>query len=93
MIDPKVLNFQVEPDEPPPKPQGPSKASIDLLVLALKTISQRVLLAFVSLFTLITVGSVFWVWMSIPDPNPNQLVSLGMYALFVLIINWIATRR
>lgn len=83
--------------EPTPEPSRADRAvqsaAVATLLLALKTLSQKALLAFVQLFTLITVGSCFWLWMSIPEPSTNQLISLGMYAGFVFAINWITLRR
>lgn len=76
--------------EPAPEPASPK--SLGLLLLALKTLSQRMIVALAALFSLLTVGSVFWVWMSIPSPNPFQLISMFMYAMFVLAINWIVRR-
>lgn len=64
-----------------------------VIFLALKALSQRALIALESLFTLITVGSAFWLWMSIPEPNVHQLVGLGMYAAFVLAANVIVRPR
>lgn len=85
--------FRLEDEPRPAPPQPPPNAAINVLLLALKTLSQRALVAFTKLFTLLTVGAAFWLWMSIPEPNTNQLVSLGMYAVFTLIVNWIALRR
>jgi len=31
--------------------------------------------------------------MSVPDPNPHQLIGMGMFAVFTLIVNWIVLRR
>jgi len=64
-----------------------------LFALALKSLSQRALVALASLFTLLTVGSMFWLWLSTPDPDMNQLLSLGMYGLFVLAVNVVVLRR
>ena len=63
-----------------------------LLRLALTTIGQRAIAAIADLFTLATVGSAFWLWLSIHEPNAYQLVSEAMYACFVLAANGIVRR-
>lgn len=68
------------------------KAGVNMLLLGLKTLSQRALVAASALFTLLTVGSVFWLFMVIQDPNTMQLTEMGMYALFVLAANVIVKR-
>lgn len=87
-----------EVTEPTPEIKAPGsdhaqKAAISVLMLALATLAKKTLVAFTKLFTLLTIGSAFWLWMSIPEPNTHQLVSLGMYATFTLVINWIVLRR
>lgn len=88
--------FEVVQDTPdngaeaPPSPS--SGVATTALILALKALSQRALIAIDNLFTLATVGSAFWLWMSIHDPNVYQLVGLGMYGGFVLIANWIVRK-
>ena len=77
----------------PERPDPVQSAAVATLLLALKTLSQKALLAFLQLFTLLTVGSAFWLWMSIPQPDVHQLISLGMYAGFVFVINLIVLRR
>lgn len=88
--------FQLVPDdepEAPPKQSALHSAAIATLLLSLKVLSQRTLLAIDNLFTLITVGLAFWLWTSIPEPNPYQLVSQGVFAVFVLAANVIVRRK
>ena len=80
-----------QPDEPE-KPSRKEDTGTAMLLLGLKTLSQRSLAAIADMFTLVTVGSAFWLWYSIHEPNPYQLVSLAMYGLFVLAANWIVRR-
>lgn len=68
-------------------------AAVRMLTLALASLSQRALIAIADLFTLLTVGSAFWLWSSIPAPNVLQIVALSIYALFVLAANWIVRRK
>src|SRR5262245_33304229 len=85
----KPMAFEVVPDDPPPAP----KRDTALLLLGLKTISQRAVAAIADLFTLVTVGSAFWLFLAIKEaPTTFQLVLAAMYALFVLAANWIVRR-
>lgn len=80
------------PHRPVPPPKTASRLDVGLLTLALQTLSKRALIAVESCFTLLTVGSAFWLWSTIPDPNTNQIVSLTLYAGFVLAANVIVRR-
>jgi hypothetical protein len=72
---------------------APPKRDTGLLLLALKTLSQRALAAIADLFTLATVGLAFWLFFAIKDaPNVLQLCLAAMCALFMLAINWIVRR-
>ena len=68
-------------------------AALATLLLALKTLGQKTIIAISKCFTLFTSIMVFWLWMSVPDPNPHQLIGMGMFAVFTLIVNWIVLRR
>ena len=80
-----------EPETPQPTPQEHAVAT-KMLVMALAALGQRFIVALASMFTLLTIGSCFFLWMMIPDPNNKQLIALGMYALLVLAINVIVRR-
>jgi hypothetical protein len=86
--------FKLEPvpetDEPETKPVG--DAGMAMLMMGLKALSQRALIALSACFTLITVGSCFWLYMSRTTLDPQQLVLCGMYAIFVLAANVIVRR-
>lgn len=83
--------FEIVKDDEPARPDH--SAAIQAIMLGLKALSQRALIAIDNLFTLLTVGSGFWLWLSIPDPNVYQLVGMAMYALFVLAANVIVRRK
>ena len=68
------------------------QAGISMLVLGLRALSQRALTAIADLFMLTTVGSAFWLWLSTPSPTTYQIVSLTIYAVFVLAANVIVRR-
>ena len=84
---------ETETEARTPPPPADNGAAIRLVMLALASLSQRAVIALADLFTLLTVGSAFWLWNSIPEPNDRQIAALAIYALFVLAINWIVRRK
>lgn len=79
--------------EAPVAQADPNKIAIAMILLATKTLSQRALTAATDLFSLLTIASAFFLWWSIPAPNDRQIISLTIYALLVLAINWIVRRK
>ena len=79
--------FEVIEDEPK------RDAGATLLLLGLKSLSQRAVAAIADLFTLVTVGLCFWLFYLIKDnPNVYQLVLAAMAVALVLAANWIVRR-
>lgn len=85
--------FEVVVDNDAPKQPDPNGVAVRLIQMALVALSQRAVVALADLFTLLTVGSAFWLWWSIPSPNDRQIIALSIYALFVLAANWIVRGR
>ena len=86
---------QVGPDvDVPTDAPNPAldSAALGVLLLSLKTLSQRAIAATRDVFTLLSVGSGFWLWFNIPDPKPTQIIALSLYALFILSANVIVRR-
>lgn len=76
-----------EPDTDPPS-AGESGVALAGLMLALRALSQRALVALEACFTLITVVFVWALWWRIIDtPSTNQIAALGLFAVFVLLAN------
>lgn len=97
MPDPRS-RLQIVEEIPDQQPQAvPADPLVSVgataLMLGIKALSQRTLVALDGLSTLITVGLVFWLWLSIPNPSVNQLVGMGMFAIFVLAANFVARKR
>lgn len=93
MAEPKkweVIQDELEPVAPSADPQPPG---LDLLLLSLKTLSQRAVTAVTNLFTLVTMAGTWFLWYKTPDPNPTQIVSLTIFAVFVLAANWLVRRK
>lgn len=78
--------------EPKPVPAD-NGVAIAMLTIGLKALSQRALTAATDLFSLLTIASAFFLWWSIPVPNDRQIISLTIYALLILAINWIVRRK
>jgi len=86
----------IQEDSRPAPPQQSRSPGIetDVLLMALRALSQRAVIALWGCFHLITVGFVFWATLSIlPDPSQHQLIGLGIFSAFVLAINWMILRR
>ena len=82
-----------EPEPAPEKADTPPGIAVDLLALGLKTVSQRAITAITNLFTLVTMAGTWWLWYQTPDPNSTQIVSLSIFAAFVLAANWLVRRK
>jgi hypothetical protein len=81
-----VEQFQLESVEEPESDR--SEAATKILVVALKALSQRALVALSACFTLLTVASAFALWWRVlPEPSILQLIGLGIYAIFVLSVH------
>jgi hypothetical protein len=83
----------VKDDEDAIPPAEAERIDLNLLALGLKTVSQRFLAALVNLFTLVTMTGAWFLWYRIPDPNLYQIVSLSIFAAFVLAANWLVRRK
>ena len=75
-------------------PSAPSRSESIALQVLLAAIGQKVGAFAHAIFTLLTVGSVWWLWMQTPpDPTVRQIVSLTLYAAFVLALHVIRGRK
>lgn len=79
--------------EPPTTLAEDQGVAFSALLLALKALSQRAFIALLDCFCLLTVGSAFWLCLTIHDPNVTQLVQIGGYFAFVLAANLIVRRK
>lgn len=92
-----VVDQEAEPARvaapPQSKPSVLNGVAIQMMTMALGALSQRAVIALATCFTLLTVGSAFFLWWQTPDPTDRQIVSLTIYAAFVLAINVIVRRN
>ncbi len=88
---------QVGVDRPvelaPSTKSGIDEAATAMLLLGLKTLSQRAVVALSNLFTLLTCVSAFVLWQDVlPSPNTYQLVGLAFYGIFILLLHIVRRR-
>jgi ABC-type siderophore export system fused ATPase/permease subunit len=92
----EIIDETETPDvRPQPRPAANQQqdAAFSALMLALKAMSQKTVIALSKLAALAMVGSVFWLFMSIPNPSTNQIVWGGMYSVFILLLTFLMSRR
>lgn len=71
-----------------------SDAAQRLIILALKTLSQRALVAISNLFTILMCGSAFWLWyVTLPNPTTYQLIGLGLYGALIIALHLVKRRE
>ena len=90
----EIIEDNEAPQVPPQPRQNPQNdPAFSALMLALKTMSQRTVIALSRLAALAMIGTVFWLFMSIPNPSTNQIVWGGMYGVFILTTIFLMARR
>lgn len=83
-----VEEDEVVESQPVERVERVQAAATQMMVIALKALSQRALVALSNLFMLLTAASVFALWYSAPaNPSIAEIVSRALYALFVLALN------
>lgn len=84
--------------EPPPPPQqvAPSvqNAATSILLLSLRALSQRTIVALGNLFVLLTAASAWLLWRdTLPQPSIPQLVGLALYGALILALDYLVLQR
>ena len=88
-----IVGEEQAPDNP--IPQTPAQAqdaanAVRLLMLSLRVVSQRFVTALSHLFTAVGLASAWYLWLKIlPNPTITQLVGVGLYAGFLLAIEFV----
>ena len=87
-----------EISQAPPQPSRVSAAidgtAIRMMQMAMWELSKRAVVALASLFTLLTVGSAFYIWLLIiNEPTQLQIVAASIFSTFVLLVNYLNMRR
>lgn len=86
--------FTVVDDRPAETPTtDQARQATQLLMVALRALSERALVAIGNLFSLFLAASVWWLARGVLDaPSDRQLIGLGLYALFVLALHLVRRR-
>ncbi len=82
------------PDATPQAAQSPAtQAALAGLLIALKALSQRAVVAVASLVDLALIASTFVLWWQIVDnPSSLQIVTVTIYSVFILNVVWLRRR-
>ncbi len=90
----EMFKLEPVPEETDPPDDGQAeRAGFEMLRMGLGALSKRTIAALPSLFALPAVGSAFWLWYLTPKPDIFQIVSLTIYAVFVLAACWLVRSR
>jgi hypothetical protein len=84
--------FKVVEEVPDAPSQQQQAVATKMIYMALAALGQRFVVALSALFTLVTCSSVFVLYFWTPNPTPNQLIMLGGYSIFTLLINSLVIR-
>jgi len=91
--EPVELEFPAETAAAAPPPRVARDAIAAGLMLALKTLSQKSIVALASLVDAAMISSAFILWlMVVPSPSLLQLATVIAYAAFILVCLWIRRR-
>lgn len=74
-----------------PQPSRLDAAAFAMLFTALKAMSQRTVIAFANLYTLLLAASAFYIWSGVvivSDPTVLKLIGASLYSVFVLALCW-----
>lgn len=82
----------------PAAPDPNVAIGLRLLLLATKTVSERLMTAILTAasvsFTGIAVASAWWLWSrALSQPSTAQIVLCALYAVFILAIEWQRRRK
>lgn len=76
------------------EPDAATRAAMRFWLLSMQTISNRAITGLSHLFTAALVASAWTLFMwTLPTPTVLQLVGLGLYAVFLLLIEWVRRSR
>lgn len=93
-VDENLIGQEPEPSEAPAPPSQAANALTGLLIMSLRALSQRAVLALANLFMAASAASAWWLWyVTMPRPSIAQLVGLTLYAGFVLALNYMLRRK
>lgn len=94
-------NFQIISEEEVEEPAAQAvdknaaitAANTQLLLTALRALSQRAMTAITNLFSAGLVLLTWLLWRGIPNPTTHQLIALGGFAVFCLLLDTVRRSR
>ena len=89
----EMFKLEPVPETDSPEADKAHDAGMAMLMMGLGALSKRAIAALPSVFALPAVGSAFWLWYLTPKPDVFQIVSLTIYALFVLTACYLVKSR
>ena len=89
----EMFKLEPVPETDPLEADKAHDAGMAMLMMGLGALSKRAVAALPSVFALPAVGSAFWLWYLTPRPDVFQIVSLTIYALFVLTACYLVKSR
>jgi hypothetical protein len=76
------------------QPDPATRAAMRFWLLSMQNISARAITGISHLFTAALVASAWALFMwTLPAPSTPQLIGLGLYAVFLLLIEWVRRSR
>ena len=87
------FKLEVVPETEPVDLPRAGDAGMTMLMMGLGALSKRALASMPALFAIPAVGSAFWLWYLTPKPDVFQIVSLTIYATFVLSACYLVKTR
>ena len=79
--------------EPAPQQSRSVPAATAILLLTLKTLSQKTLIAVTALYTLLMATAYWFLWYTfLPTMDTMKLIGLGVFGLFLLAVEVIRRR-
>jgi hypothetical protein len=94
MVGEESLPEPQTPQAPQAQPDAATRAAMRFWLLSMQNISNRAIVGISHLFTAALVASAWALFMwTLPTPSVLQLVGLGLYAAFLLLIEWVRRSR
>lgn len=83
----EVIEHEAQPPAPEPQASKLDAAAFAMLFTALKALSQKTVIAFANLYTLLLAASAFYIWVGVvTEPTILKLIGASLYSVFVLAL-------
>ena len=89
-----ISEVETEAESPGTVEKKDSSIAAQALVMILTGLSQKALIAISNLFTMVALFSAWWLWHGVlVSPTLLQLVGIGLYATFILILEVVRRKK